>query len=125
MMRILADQDVWRETVELLRAWGHDVLTACEAGLSRASDRAMLAKAEEDARIFITRDSDFGSLVFLEKSPSEGVVLLRIAPETKERVHSELAIVLNRHNEEELRRCFCTVEPGRHRIRHTPLKSDR
>jgi hypothetical protein len=24
-MRILADQDVWKETVDLLRAWGHDV----------------------------------------------------------------------------------------------------
>jgi predicted nuclease of predicted toxin-antitoxin system len=120
MIRILADQDVWKETVDLLKEWGHDVVTAREVGMSNASDFELLAKAEQDRRVFITRDSDFGSLVFLGRVPSEGVILLRITPETKLRVHAELALVLDKHTEEELRRCFFTVEADRHRMRFIP-----
>ncbi len=37
-VRILADQDVWKEMAVLLRALGHDVVPAGEAGLDAASD---------------------------------------------------------------------------------------
>ena len=33
-MRFLADQDVWKATVDLLWAWGHDVITASELDLA-------------------------------------------------------------------------------------------
>ncbi|MBW2091116.1 MAG: DUF5615 family PIN-like protein [Deltaproteobacteria bacterium] len=61
-------------TVDLLRIWGHDVVTAGGIGLARASDKEILNKAGDKNRIFITRDSDFGSLVFLSKIPSKGVI---------------------------------------------------
>ena len=44
-MRFLADQDVYRVTVEFLRHLGHSVVTASEAGLHRASDQDLLARA--------------------------------------------------------------------------------
>ncbi len=123
-MRILADQDIWKETVDQLRAWGHDVVTASDVGLARASDIELLAKAEQDARLVITRDSDFGSLVFLGKARSKGVILLRITPDTKEDIHAELSLLLSKHGEAELRECFSTVEVGRHRMRRIPPNFD-
>ena len=39
-------------------------------------------------------------------------------------VHEELGVLLNKHGEDHLRRCFSTVEPGRHRIRLIPTKMD-
>ena len=119
-MKFLADQDVWKATVDLLRAWGHDVITARESGLTRASDEELLAKAASAGRLLITRDSDFGSLVFLGTIPSRGVVFLRILPKTQDEVHIELKGLLGVHSEDELRKSFCTVEPGRHRIRRIP-----
>jgi predicted nuclease of predicted toxin-antitoxin system len=123
-MRFLADNDVWKKTIDLLRTWGHEVVTAREVNLSDSSDRELLAKAADDNRLLITRDSDFGALVFLGKAAHNGVILLRITPETTVEVHQELGIVLNKHREGDLRRCFTTVEPGRHRIRKLPAKLD-
>lgn len=119
-MKFLADQDVWKLTVDLLRTWGHDVVTACEIGLAEASDKKILKKAAGQNRVFITRDSDYGSLVFLSGISAKGVVFLRIEPQTQEEVHAELKRLLDVHNERELKKCFCTIEPGRHRIRWLP-----
>jgi predicted nuclease of predicted toxin-antitoxin system len=116
-MRLLADQDIWKLTLDLLRDWGHDVITAKAIGLARGDDKELLAVAKKEQRILITRDKDFGSLVFLGQIPSPGVIFLRIKPESIDKVHSELQRLLSEHNMRELRSCFCTVEPGRHRIR--------
>jgi len=119
-VRFLADQDVWKATVHLLRSLGHDVITASEIGLATASDEEILRKATEEGRLFITRDRDFGSLVFLSRTPTKGVVFIRIEPHLEEQVHGELKTVLAVHEEDELRGCFCTVEAGRHRLRRLP-----
>jgi len=39
-----------------------------------------------------------------------------------EEVHAELKKMLEAHTEDELRQSFCTVEPGRHRIRSIPTR---
>jgi len=116
-MRFLVDQDVWKRTVDLLRGWGHEVITASEIGLARASDEELLTEARNTNRLFLTRDSDYGSLVFLGGTLSAGVILLRIRPENQDEVHAELKNVLAVHGVDELRKSFCTVEAGRHRIR--------
>jgi len=70
MMRFLADEDVYRATVERLRAWGHDVITAREIGMQLASDEEPLFKAQQTNRLLVTRDKDFGALVFLKRAYS-------------------------------------------------------
>jgi predicted nuclease of predicted toxin-antitoxin system len=64
-MRFLTDQDVYRVTLELLRQLHHDVLTAAELRMSRASDEELLREALRRGCLFLTRDKDFGALVFL------------------------------------------------------------
>ena len=117
MMRLLTDQDIYQVTVTQLMEWGHDVITAREIGMQRASDEDLLTKARELERLFITRDKDFGTLVFLREELSMGVILLRITPQTVEDIHRELLRLLDEHTEEELRHLFCVVEHYRHRIR--------
>ena len=119
-MKFLADQDIWKATVDLLRSWGHDIMTASEIDLARASDEELLTKARNEGRLLVTRDSDYGTLVYLGNKPSNGVILLRIEPQTQNEVHMELKRLLDVHREDELRRAFCTVETGRHRIRRLP-----
>ncbi|MDP3030004.1 MAG: DUF5615 family PIN-like protein [Deltaproteobacteria bacterium] len=122
-MRLLVDQDVYRVTIEVLEKWGHDVATAKQFGMQRASDEELLKKAQETGRLFITRDKDFGSLVFLREEIATGVIFLRIAPKTITEVHAELQRLFIEHKEEELMRLFCVVEPRRHRIRHLKCRS--
>ena len=116
-MRFLADQDVYHLTVALLRSHGHDVLTAREAALSQSPDLALLTYARQQQRILVTRDTDFGSLVFAGEAPSNGVILLRLTPSSLDTVHSQLMVLLSDRPEQELMTAFTVVEPGRHRIR--------
>ena len=117
-MHLLTDQDVYQVMVGQLREWGHDVMTAKELGMQRASDESLLRKAREANRIFITRAKGFGALTFLKESLSTGVILLRITPITVESVHRELNLLFREHTETKLKNLFCVVEPYRYRIRH-------
>ena len=115
-MRILADQDIYAVTVRLLASRGHDVLTAAQANLARAGDEALLLHAHEQGRILLTRDRDFGSLVFVKRMAA-GVLYLRVAPQTLDAVHRQLLHVLASYEEEMLRTSFTVIEAAMHRVR--------
>jgi predicted nuclease of predicted toxin-antitoxin system len=115
-MKILADHDVWAVTLNVLADAGHDVVTASDLGLAQATDTKVLAQAVEDRRILITRDRDFGRLVFADER-SGGIVYLRIQPSTENAVHRELLNVLAKHSTTEILQSFIVIEPGQYRIR--------
>ncbi len=64
-MKFLADQDVYAITVEFLRSLGHEVQTASERRLSQAADAELLELARAEGRVMVTRDRDYGGLVFV------------------------------------------------------------
>lgn len=76
-MKILADENLARDLVAWLRASGHDVLYAAEAAPGE-SDPTWATRAEQEKRVLITSDKDFGELVFRDGLSSYGVVLLRL-----------------------------------------------
>ncbi len=115
-MRFLADQDVYATTITLLDNLGHDVVAARSIGMASATDTDLLRTAHEQERILVTRDRDFGGLVFAHGN-GPGVVYIRILPSTQKAVHEELERVLALYSEAELQLAFVVVEPGRHRIR--------
>lgn len=116
-MKFLLDQDVYAITARFLQQLGHDVVTAYEANLSQASDTELLKEAKRAGRIMVTRDRDYGSLVF-HSQQAGAVIYLRITPATVTEVHEELARVLMATVESDLMHAFVVVEPGRHRLRH-------
>ena len=115
-MTFLTDQDVYAVTIRLLQTLGHDVVTAAQLGLCQAKDVELLRVAQEQRRILVTRDRDYGALTFLGHGGA-GVIYLRLLPSTQTAVHTELERVLGLYNELVLQASFVVVEPGRHRIR--------
>jgi predicted nuclease of predicted toxin-antitoxin system len=115
-MKFLTDQDVYAITVRFLNGLGHDVVTASQLGLAQAEDAQLLQTAQQQGRILITRDRDFGGLVFIHGGGA-GVIYLRMLPSTLNAVHSELERVLTLYSEQELQSFFVVIEPGRHRVR--------
>lgn len=115
-MKFLADQDVYAGTLRLLTGLGHDVVPVAQLGMAQAADVDLLRTAHQQQRLFVTRDRDFGGLVFVQGLGS-GVVYLRMEPATQAAVHAELERVLTLYSEKDLQEAFVVVEPGRHRIR--------
>lgn len=115
-MKLLLDQDVYAVTARLLIDSGHDVVRAAEIGLAEAEDEELLKTAHKQGRIFVTRDRDYGNLVFV-KGVSGGVLYLRILPETRNSVHKELESVLQMYSENELQSAFVVIEANGHRFR--------
>lgn len=122
-MKLFADHNIYATTVRFLRDLGHDVVTASERTMSAARDPDLLLAAAADGRVFVTRDRDFGGLVFLQ-ALGAGVVYLRMPPSALGAVHAELARVLGLYGPAELSGAFVVVEPGRHRVRRPAVPPD-
>jgi predicted nuclease of predicted toxin-antitoxin system len=118
-MRFLLDQDVFAATGRFLTSLGHDVVPVAQIGLAQASDSDLLREAQKQNRLFVTRDRDFGGLVFVE-GLGAGVIYLRLLPSNQNAVYQELERVLVSYSEDELKGAFIVVEPGRHRFRKVP-----
>lgn len=118
-MKLLLDQDVYAVTARFLSDLGHDVVPVALIGLAQAEDEEILRVAQEQSRILVTRDRDFGNLVFVQ-ALGAGVLYLRILPSTQNAVHAELERVLSTYTEEELARAFVVIEAAGHRIRRLP-----
>lgn len=115
-MKLLLDQDVYEATARFLIGLGHDVVRVAGLGMSQASDEENLKKALELKRIFVTRDRDYGNLVFV-KGIRSGVLYLRILPSNINQVHAELTRVLTLYDEKELKSAFVVIEADKHRFR--------
>jgi len=77
-MRFLVDQNVPLDVVDRLRAEGHDVSWA-QTDYPGADDEVLLEIAQNEERIVITFDTDFGTLAFHRNLPaSSGVILFRL-----------------------------------------------
>jgi predicted nuclease of predicted toxin-antitoxin system len=76
-MKLFADENMARAIVSKFRDKGHDVMYASEVEPG-AADTDWLERAEQDGRIIITSDKDFGDLIFRDRLTSHGVVMLRL-----------------------------------------------
>ncbi|MGB3789379.1 MAG: DUF5615 family PIN-like protein [Phormidesmis sp.] len=94
-----------------------DVVSVSQLSLSRAEDAVILETAQEQKRILITRDRDYGNLVFVQ-SLGSGVIYLRILPSSANAVHQELMRVIQKYSAEELSNAFVVVEANGHRFRN-------
>ncbi len=115
-MRLLLDQDVYETMARFLINLQYDVVRVAELGMAQASDEENLKKALELNRVFVTRDRDYGNLVFV-KGIRSGVLYLRILLSSINEVHAELERVLSLYDEHELKSAFIVIEADRHRFR--------
>lgn len=74
---ILADQNIHADVNAFLRTEGFDVVDVEQAGLTSASDTAILQFAHSEGRIVLTHDADFGTLTIPSGMQFVGIVYLR------------------------------------------------
>jgi len=68
-VRILIDESLSGQVAELLAAAGHDVRHVRDLDLLGAPDTAVMKAADDEARVLISADTDFGELLALNRHP--------------------------------------------------------
>jgi predicted nuclease of predicted toxin-antitoxin system len=76
-MNFVVDECTGPSVARSLRLASHDVLSIFDDARGSDDDQ-VLALAYAESRVLITSDKDFGELIFREKRPHHGVVLLRL-----------------------------------------------
>lgn len=77
MRRLLLDQGLPRSAPALLRQSGWDVVHVSEIGMARARDADILQHARTEARVCVTLDADFHSLLATSGEHGPSVVRIR------------------------------------------------
>lgn len=116
-MRFLADENFSSDVVAALRQAGHDVAWI-RVDAPGSVDEDVLARAQNEERILLTFDKDFGELAFRYKLPAtSGVILFRIsAPSSGYIARVVVSVVASR---QDWQGYFAVVTD--HRIRMKPL----
>lgn len=114
-MKFIADEGIDSQIVKAMRGVGHDVLYVAEYAPG-ITDNVVLESTNEEGRILITRDKDFGELVFRNKMVHSGIILNRLyelASEEKARIVLKVIEEFN----ENLIGAFTVIQPNKVRIK--------
>jgi predicted nuclease of predicted toxin-antitoxin system len=77
-MRLLLDQGLPRSAALLLRNQNLDAVHVGEIGLASAGDPEILTRGRQDARVLVTLDADFHSLMALSGATEPSVIRIRM-----------------------------------------------
>jgi predicted nuclease of predicted toxin-antitoxin system len=114
----LADESCDAAVIRALRAAGHDVRAVAESSRG-ATDLAILEAALTEQRVLLTKDKDFGELVFTGARVVP-VMLLRFPPAVRSLMpQAVLEVVRAFHNH--LQRSFIVLTPAGARISRLPF----
>jgi predicted nuclease of predicted toxin-antitoxin system len=74
-MNFLADEGIDKQIVDRLRQDGHSVVSIAEESPG-ITDDVILEMANQASAVLVTRDKDFGELVYRMSRVTQGVILV-------------------------------------------------
>jgi predicted nuclease of predicted toxin-antitoxin system len=120
-MRFLGDVGVSTSTLKALREAGYDAVHLREQNLHRLPDNAILEKANEEGRIVITFDLDFGDLLATAGRRLPSVIIFRLHNQTPLNVTRKLFDLLSVETPRLEAGALIIVEDTRYRVRPLPI----
>ena len=90
-MRFLVDECTGPAVAQWLRAHQHEVFSVYDQARG-ATDEEIIRKAFDEGWILVTNDKDFGELIYRERRPHKGVILLRLEDE---RTPNKIEVIRN------------------------------
>lgn len=114
-MNFLADEGVDKPIVDLLRSSGFDVHYILETRPG-SLDEEVLRIANEENRILLTQDKDFGELVYRQRQVHQGIVLIRLGTTPAAEKAKVVNFVLLEYGDR-LQQAFTVIQANAVRIR--------
>ena len=115
MLKFLVDAGVGRSVEKVLCAT-YDVLSVLDLDPC-LPDTTILKMAAEQHRIIVTMDKDFGDLIFANKLPHAGVLLLRLENAAAAEKAAIVTQIMEKYTEH-LPNNFSVYQAGKLRVRH-------
>ncbi|MFM9943725.1 MAG: DUF5615 family PIN-like protein [Bacteroidia bacterium] len=121
-MKFLLDMGVSPNCGSWLKNKGFDCLHLSELGLHKLHDNQIIELARKEKRIVLTCDTDFGSLLALEKYEYPSIILFRLNNFTPVNICQKLSAILEEINEKQFSDgIFITVKEENYRTRTLPI----
>ncbi|MBI5477563.1 MAG: DUF5615 family PIN-like protein [Deltaproteobacteria bacterium] len=122
MTRLLLDMGLPRRAASDLREWSWDVAHVAERGMSRATDREILAVAAQEQRAVVTLDGDFARLVALELLSAPSIIFFRLDHVDRRVAVDLLTEIVPRFEQELAAGCVVSVGRAGCRVHKLPVR---
>jgi predicted nuclease of predicted toxin-antitoxin system len=85
-MRFKIDENLHDDVAALFAAAGHDVHTVYDEGLRGSRDDALMQHCNADGRALVTLDLDFADIRTYSPASHSGIIVLRVASQSRQHV---------------------------------------
>jgi predicted nuclease of predicted toxin-antitoxin system len=112
-----------QSVTDVLSRNGHDALHVIDAELAGAPDASVLKAAQQQSRILVSADTDFGEILARSEETTPSVILLRRSDRTAHALAGVLLANLDAVADDLAVGAFVVITDQRLRIRSLPITS--
>lgn len=116
-MRFKVDENLHDDIAEALRSRGHDAVTVHDQSMRGNTDARLSEVCRAEGRAIVSLDLDFANIRDYPPGGYPGLIVLRLADQSRPYVSQVFASVLDLLEREGLAGCLWVVEEHRVRIR--------